>query len=90
MVPEQDLSRLEQGSYYHFQIVGCSVVTGEGIEIGTVKDLLFVKGNDILEIERQGQEILIPFTEEICIDVNLIKRKIIVNPPEGLLDINEI
>ena len=61
-----------------------------GIKVGTVKDLLLIKDNDILKVMRQGKEFLIPFTEEICIEVNLKKREIIIDPPEGLLEINEI
>ncbi len=90
LLPEKDLSRLEQGSYYLFQIVGCSVVTVKGIKVGTVKDLLLVKDNQILEVVKQEREILIPFTEEICIEVNLKKMEIVIDPPEGLLEINEI
>ncbi len=90
LLPEEDLSHLDRGSYYLFQIVGCSVITVKGIEVGTVKDLLLIKDNDILEVMRQGKEVLIPFTEEICVGVNLKKREIVINPPEGLLEINEI
>jgi 16S rRNA processing protein RimM len=90
LLPEEDLSRLTNGSYYLFQIVGCSVVTVKGVKVGTVKDLLPVGGNDILEVVSQGKEILVPFTEEICVEVNLKKRKIVIDPPEGLLEINEI
>ena len=90
LLPEEDLYRLEQGSYYLFQIVGCSVVTVKGIKVGIVKDLLLIKDNHILEIVKQEKEILIPFTEEICVEVNLRKKKIVIDPPEGLLEINEI
>jgi len=89
-VPEEDLTRLDRGSYYLFQIVGCSVVTVNGNEVGTVKDLLLIKNNDILEVMSKGKEILIPFTEEICVEVDLKKREIVIDPPEGLLEINEI
>jgi 16S rRNA processing protein RimM len=84
------LSCLERGSYYLFQIAGCSVVTVKGIKVGTVKDVLLIKDNDILEVVRQGKEILIPFTEKICVGVDMKKREIVIDPPEGLLEINEI
>jgi len=89
-LPESDLSPLEQGSYYLFQIVGCSVVTAKGIDVGTVKELLLIKDNDVLVVVRQGKETLIPFSEEICTEVNLTKGEIVIDPPEGLLEINEI
>jgi 16S rRNA processing protein RimM len=89
-LPEEDLYRLEHGSYYLFQIIGCTVTTVKGVEVGTVKDLLLIKNNDILEVATQGKDILIPFTEEICVEVDLKKRKIVIDPPQGLLEINEI
>jgi 16S rRNA processing protein RimM len=90
MLPEEDLTRLEKGSYYLFQLVGCAVVAVDGTAIGTVKDVLPIQGNDVLEVVSQGREILVPFTEEICVEVNLERREIVVDPPEGLLEINEI
>jgi len=90
MLPEEDLSRLEEDKYYLFQIVGSSVVTENGERVGSVKDVLFIKDNDLLVIERGGTEILIPFTDAICAAVNLEAREIVIRPPEGLLDLNEI
>ena len=90
LIPEEKLSSLEKGSYYLYQIVGCTVITVKGTEVGTVKDLLFIESNDILEVESQGKEILVPFTEEICVEVNLEKKEIVIDPPQGLLEINEI
>ncbi len=90
MLPEEDLSRLEEDKYYLFQIVGSSVVTENGERVGSVKDVLFIKDNDLLVIERGGTEILIPFTDAICAAVNLEAREIVIRPPKGLLDLNEI
>lgn len=90
MLPEEELSRLDEASYYLFQIIGCSVVTINGIEVGTVKDMILIKENDILEVVSKGKEILIPFTEDICVEVDTMKGEIIIDPPEGLLEINEI
>jgi len=41
-------------------------------------------------VGRKPREILIPFTKDICVEVNLEKRKIVIDPPQGLLDLNEI
>ena len=55
-----------------------------------VKDILFIKENDLLVVEKEERKMLIPFTEAICIGVDLGKREIIIDPPDGLLDLNEI
>jgi len=36
------------------------------------------------------KEKLIPFNQDICLEVNLRERKIVIDPPQGLLDLNEI
>lgn len=46
--------------------------------------------NDLLVVEHEGREILIPFTSEICVHVDLDKREIVIDPPEGLLELDEI
>jgi len=66
------------------------VVTEEGNLIGLVKDILFIKENDLLVVEKGEQEMLIPFTESVCIGVDLGKKEIVIDPPDGLLDLNEI
>lgn len=90
MLPEEELSRLEEDKYYLFEVVGSSVYTEGGEKIGVVSDVVFIKSNDLLVVERGSEEILIPFTNEICTSVNLEKRTIVIKPPEGLLDLNEI
>ena len=89
-LPEEDLQPLEKGRYYSFQIQGCSVVTEEGKTVGTVKDLLFVQDNDLLVVEKQDREILIPFVASICTDIKPKEKEIVVSLPDGLLDLNEI
>jgi len=89
-LPEDELGQLEEDEYYLHRIIGCSVVTLEGKEIGTAADILEYPGNEILVVERDEQEILIPFNREICREIDLNERKIRVDPPEGLLDLNEV
>ncbi len=90
LLPEENLRTPEKGKYYFFQIVGCSVVSKKGKKIGSVKDLLCIEDNDLLVVARGKREILIPFTQSICVEVNLKRKEILVDPPEGLLELDEI
>ena len=90
MLPEEELTQLEDDKYYLYQVVGCSVFTESGQRVGVVSDVLFVRDNDLLVVERGAEEILIPFNSSICSSVNLEKREIVIKPPKGLLDLNEI
>lgn len=66
------------------------MITENGDSIGWVRDILFIKENDLLVVEKGERKMFIPFTETICIEVNLEKREIVIDPPDGLLDLNEI
>jgi 16S rRNA processing protein RimM len=89
-IPEEELPSLEEGHYYHFQIIGCTVLNKDGEKIGIVEDLLTIPHNDLLLVSYKKGQILIPFNKDICVGVNLKKREIVVDPPQGLLDLNEI
>ncbi|NOR22684.1 MAG: 16S rRNA processing protein RimM [Candidatus Aminicenantes bacterium] len=90
LLPEEDLRTLEKGKYYFFQIIGCSVVKKNGEKIGSVKDLLCIKDNDLLVVAKGKREILVPFTKSICLKVNLKRKEILVDLPEGLSELDEI
>lgn len=90
LVPEEWLRPLTKNNYYLFQLRGCSVLTKDKRKIGTVKDFLFIEENDLLVVKKGRREILIPFTQSICTELNLKKREIMIDPPDGLLELNEI
>lgn len=89
-VPKEWLKRLEEDDYYSFQVVGCSVATKDRKNIGRVEDFLLIENNNLLVVKQGKKEVLIPFTRSICLKVDLEKREIIVDLPEGLLELNEI
>lgn len=90
LVPEEWLKPLAKDNYYLFQLIGCSVFTKDKRKIGIVRDFLFIENNDLLVVRKGRREILIPFNQSICFDPNLKKREIIIDPPDGLLELNEI
>ena len=89
-VPESSFRPLEAGRYYDFQVIGSRVVTGGGTEVGTVRGVLDAGGQEVLVVARGGQEFYVPFVEAICRRIDPEKREIVIEPPDGLLDLNEI
>jgi len=89
-VDEASFRPLERGAYYEFQVVGSRVVTVGGTEVGTVRSVLPAGGSNVLVIARGGEEIYVPFAEPICRRVDLEGRVIVIDPPDGLLELNEI
>lgn len=84
-VPESDAVSLEEGEFFDWQLEGCDAVTVNGDTLGTVKGLMRTGGTEILVVEGK-KEYLIPFAESICIEVDIENKKIVVDPPEGLLE----
>ncbi|WP_108669720.1 ribosome maturation factor RimM [Peribacillus acanthi] len=85
-VPESFLGELEEGEYYFHEIIGCSVETTEGEELGKIKEILTPGANDVWVINgKNGKEILIPFIQDVVKNVDINSKKIIIDPMEGLL-----
>jgi 16S rRNA processing protein RimM len=84
-IDEADAVELEEGEYFDWQLAGCEVKTLEGALIGTVRDIMRTGGTEILVVDGE-KEYLIPFSETICVEVDIEKKAIVVDPPEGLLE----
>lgn len=71
-----------------FDITGALVVTVNGEQIGTAREIMEYPSNAVLVVEdAQSNEILIPVTEEIIKKTDREKREIHVTLPEGLLEL---
>lgn len=82
---ETDAVALDEDEFYDWQLEGCQVATVDGESIGTVRELMRTGGTENLVVEGE-KEYLIPFAERICIEVDVEKKRIVIDPPEGLLE----
>ena len=57
---------LPEGSYFDHDLIGCTIYSSSGEELGTVSRILHIPGNDQLVVLRQGQEVMIPARSDIC------------------------
>ena len=88
-VAEDDLDEqeLEEGEYYHRDLIGCEVVTESGESIGQVASVDDGHGQARLVVRSRRNEVLIPLADAIC-TVDIAAKRITVRPPEGLLEVN--
>lgn len=85
----EDLPPLEDGEYYLSDLVGCEVSTAAGAAVGRVRAVPQIGGQDMLEIERPGRgEALVPLRPEFVTAVDVAGRRVEIDPPEGLLDLD--
>jgi 16S rRNA processing protein RimM len=91
-VPEGGLEPLESGRMFVADLLGCAVETLDGRPLGLVVDVWEAGGAAVLVVERpEGKaELLIPLSETVCPVIDTAARRIVVDPPDGLLDLNEI
>ena len=82
------LQPLPPGSFYRHDLIGCSVETPRGDSIGAVTGVEGDGTGSRLIVQSSGGDVLIPLVEGICLEVDTARRKIVVEPPEGLLDLN--
>jgi 16S rRNA processing protein RimM len=87
-VPERALQPLPEGAYYHFQLAGCQVVTSTGVEVGVVKAVEGDAGGQRLVVASPDGEVLVPFAVSICTAIDVGARRIVIDPPAGLLEVN--
>jgi len=74
-----------EDDFHISQIVGSSVIDGEGIDWGLVVDVMHLPAQDTLVIDHNGREILVPFVKAFVPKVDIDKKIITVNCIESLL-----
>lgn len=79
----------EPGEYYDRQLVGLSVVTVDGLAVGTIHEVVHLPSQDLLAVRRDGRpDVLVPFVEVMVPTVDLAAGVVTIDPPEGLLDLD--
>ncbi len=85
-VHESQLEELEAGEFYFHEIIGCTVVTEEGEEIGAINEILTPGANDVWVVKgARGKEILIPFIDDIVKEIDVKEKRIVIHLMEGLI-----
>ena len=87
-VPEEDLQPLEAGTYYHHQLIGCAVETMTGERVGTVARVDGGAASSLLVVNGGRGEVLVPLASGICVEIDVEAKRIRIDPPDGLLDVN--
>jgi 16S rRNA processing protein RimM len=87
-VPLSERAPLEAGATYINDLMGCTLFD-RGRELGTITDVRFGAGEAPLLVVGSGkQELEIPYAQEFMTSMDLEHRRIEMNLPEGLLDVN--
>jgi 16S rRNA processing protein RimM len=90
LIPLEQRVKLPEDSYYHDQLIGLQVVDLDQKIIGRVVELITTGGHDLLVVEEAGKmakRFLIPVVKKFIRQVDCTSGKVVVDLPEGLLDL---
>ena len=85
-VGEHQLPPLQDNEFYYYQVIGLTVLTTAGQEIGTVREVFFSGGHDVWVVRQGKKEYMIPITQEIVRSLDIPGRQAVIEPLDGLLD----
>jgi len=86
-MPVEDLPPLEEGEVFYHQLLEAEVVTVDGRVVGRVREVYETEPAHLLEVKGDGKLHLIPFTEQVVKEVDVERRRIVIDPPAGLLEL---
>ena len=72
--------------FYH-QLLGMRVETIGGDTVGTVQEVYEMGPADLLEVRAEHGTVMVPYRPEIVVEVDPEEGKLILDPPDGLLDL---
>jgi 16S rRNA processing protein RimM len=73
--------------FYDHELEGLSVELLDGTRIGAVLEIAHGPGGELLVVKREnGDQTLVPFVREIVPTVDVAGKRVVIDPPEGLLD----
>lgn len=88
LVPSAALPPLEPGEIRYHELLGCTVETVRGERVGVVREVFETEPNHLLEVKSEnGRLHLIPFAERIVRQIDRDAKRIVIDPPEGLLEL---
>jgi 16S rRNA processing protein RimM len=84
-VPPSD----DPDEFHDTQLMGLRAELVDGSALGEVADVLHLPHGDVLVVRRDaGTEVLVPFVKAIVPDVDVAGGRLVVDPPQGLLDLD--
>lgn len=88
LVPADRVAPLNDDEAFYHELLGLAVETVDGVMVGKVREVFEAVPNDLLEVVDDSRRArLIPFTSRIVRTLDRDGRRIVIDPPEGLLDL---
>jgi len=86
-LPRDELRDLDADEFFVHELIGFAVLLVDGTPVGDVDDFYDASGTVLLGVVSEGRERLVPFTGDVVSKVDVDERRIVIDPPDGLLEI---
>lgn len=87
-LPEAERVQLPKDEYYDWELEGCAVENKPNSIIGKVREVMKTGGVALLVIEDEaGRENLVPMVQSIVVEIDILRKRILIDAPDGLLDL---
>lgn len=84
--PDEELPD-DPEEFYDSALIGCDVLDEHGTSIGAVAEVAHLPAQDMLVIRTtDDREVLVPFIERFVPTVDVAARRLVITPPDGLLE----
>ena len=87
LVPAEERGEPAAGEYYYHQLLGLEVETVAGRQVGRIREVYETEPHHMLEVKGPDGVHLVPFRKELVQGVDLDAGKVVIDPPEGLLEL---
>jgi len=78
IVPKSDLPDLEDGEFYHHELLGLPAVDEEGVVVGTISEIQSAGPVDVWVILTDDQELFLPALDEFVVEVDLVEGRVVL------------
>ena len=85
-LPLEMLPKLSGKQFYYHEVQGFMVIDEVHGELGLIKEILEYPTQAIIQVFKDGKEILIPILDQVIVKVDRKGRKLYVKSPEGLVE----
>jgi 16S rRNA processing protein RimM len=90
-IPADQARALDEDEYFLHDLVGLTLIDAEGRERGVVTEVLEGGGGLLLHVKRaDGREFELPFASDLCKEIDVAGKRIVVALPEGIEDLDAV
>jgi 16S rRNA processing protein RimM len=86
-IQSSELEVVDETRFLGHELIGYKVFDKEKGDLGLLVEVLEQKGNPLFVVDHNGSEILLPVFEGLLISIDAPKKEMLINAPEGLVDL---